>query len=309
VESLEFLWKYGYLLTFGAVFGEQIGLPVPAVPILVSMGALSRSGNFSIANVLLVALGASMTADLIWYNLGWHYGRSVLKLLCRISLEPDSCIRRTEDAFVRRGLWSLLLTKFVPGLNAAAVPLAGMIRSPLPRFLVFDLAGLMLWAGGYTAIGFIFSSQLESLIVYIPRYGHSLAWVFGVVIMVYVAYKLIQRRRFLRTLDTNRITAEELKSKLDANQDVMVLDLRNPLEVTTERFRIPGAFHVLPDTLRVTKDEFPRDKEIVLYCTCPNEATSARVARQLRQMGIRHVRPLKGGLDAWTDRKFPIEML
>jgi membrane protein DedA with SNARE-associated domain/rhodanese-related sulfurtransferase len=309
VETPAFFQQYGYLLTFAAVFGEQIGLPVPAVPILVSMGAFSRSGSFSIVNVLLLALAASMAADLIWYNLGWHYGRSVLKILCRISLEPDSCIRRTEDAFVRRGLWSLLLTKFVPGLNAAAVPLAGMIRSPFRRFLAFDLGGLVLWAGGYTTLGFIFSNQLERLIVYIPRFGHSAAWVFGVVIVAYVAYKLIQRRRFLRTLDTGRITAEELKSKLDAHEEVMVFDLRNPLEVTTERIRIPGAFHILPDTLSITKDEFPRDKEIVLYCTCPHEATSARVAKQLRQMGIRQVRPLQGGLDAWRDRKFPIESL
>src|SRR3954464_2887344 len=166
----EFLVEYGYWLTFGAVFGEQIGLPVPAVPVMISMGALSRSGHFAIERVALIILAASMTADIIWYNLGRYYGRSVLKLVCRISLEPDSCVRRTEDAFVQLGLWSLLFAKFVPGLNAAAVPLAGMVRSPFRRFITFDIAGLALWAGSYTTLGFIFSNQFEHLLEYIPRF-------------------------------------------------------------------------------------------------------------------------------------------
>src|SRR6476660_9498711 len=174
----EFLIEYGYWLTFAAVFGEQIGLPVPAVPVMISMGALSKSGHFAIGRVALIILFASMSADIIWYNLGRYYGRAVLRLVCRISLEPDSCVRRTEDAFVQRGLWSLLFAKFVPGLNAAAVPLAGMIRSPFRRFLVFDLLGLTFWAGSYTALGFVFSDEFERLIVYIPRFGHSVGFVF-----------------------------------------------------------------------------------------------------------------------------------
>jgi membrane protein DedA with SNARE-associated domain len=266
-EILGFLLNYGYWVTFGAVFAEQIGLPIPAVPILVSMGALSRSGDFAIERVLLTAFAASLVADLVWYNLGWHYGKSVLRLLCRISLEPDSCVRRTEDAFVQHGLWSLLFAKFVPGLNAAAVPLAGMIRSPLPRFLAFDSIGLSLWAGGYTTVGFVFSNQVERLILYMARFGNSILFVICALIASYVSYKLVQRRRFLKTLQTSRITPEELKSRLDTNQGVLVFDLRNPLEVTTEQIRIPGAFHVLPDTLEVAENDIPLDKEIVLYCT------------------------------------------
>ena len=139
-DLLQFLLKYGYVVIFGAAFAEQIGLPLPAVPLLVGMGALSRSGAFSFPIVVLTGLIGSLAADLIWFELGWFHGRSVLRLICRISLEPDYCVRRTEDAFERLGLWALLLAKFVPGLNAAAVPLAGMVKTPLFRFLVFDVA-------------------------------------------------------------------------------------------------------------------------------------------------------------------------
>src|SRR5262245_49903273 len=142
-DLLQFLLKYGYIVIFGAAFAEQIGLPLPAVPLMVGMGALSRSGEFSVVVVIFIAVVASLAADLIWYQLGRHHGRAVLQLICRISLEPDYCVRRTEDAFERRGLWILLVAKFLPGFNAAAVPLAGMMKSSLVRFLSFDIAGLI----------------------------------------------------------------------------------------------------------------------------------------------------------------------
>lgn len=265
-ELSAFLVRYGYWVTLGSVFFEQMGLPLPAVPILIGMGALARSGDFSLPGVLLIALTGSLAADLIWYYLGFYYGRSVLGVLCRISLEPDYCIRRTEDAFVRRGIWALPLAKFVPGLNAAAVPLAGMIKIGFLRFLAFDTAGLVLWSGGYATLGYIFRNEVERLMLYLSKLGTSFGVTAGIVVGGYIAYKYIQRRRFLKTLTVERITPEELKAIMDTKHDVFVLDLRNQLDVNLDRFRIPGAFHTLPELLEQEGD-IPRDKEVILYCT------------------------------------------
>src|SRR3989442_15187110 len=210
-ELLAFLVRYGYWVTLGWCFFEQMGLPLPAVPILIGMGALARSGDFSLPGVFVIALTGSLAADLIWYYLGFHYGRSVLGVLWRISLEPDYCIRRTEDAFIRRGIWALPLAKFVPGLNVAAVPLAGMIKTRLGRFLAFDTAGLLLWSGAYATLGYIFSNQVERLISYLAELGTSFGVTAAIAVAVYIGYKFVQRHRFLRTLDVDRITPEELK--------------------------------------------------------------------------------------------------
>jgi len=137
-DLLHFVLKYGYIVVFASAFAEQIGLPFPAVPLLIGMGALSRSGQSSFADVVASATIASLAADLIWYELGRLHGRSVLRLICRISLEPDYCVRRTEDAFERLGLSALLPAKFVPGFKAATVPLAGMMKTPLLRFPIYD---------------------------------------------------------------------------------------------------------------------------------------------------------------------------
>lgn len=264
-ELLGFLSRYGYWLLLGTVFVEQLGLPLPAVPILVGMGALAHAENFSFVAVILLALTAAMAADVIWYRLGRYYGHSVLSLICRISLEPDYCVRRTEDVFVRRGVWTLLFAKFVPGLNAAAVPLAGMIKTPWHRFVIFDGAGIVLWSGAYATLGYIFSNQVERLILFLSRFGNSVLVIAGAVVAPWIVYKSIQRRRFFKSVEMDRITPEELKARLDSNQKIFVLDLRNQLDMSTDRFRIPGAFHVLPEMLG--RADVPAHEEVVLYCT------------------------------------------
>jgi membrane protein DedA with SNARE-associated domain/rhodanese-related sulfurtransferase len=307
-EILNLLVHGGYGLTLGAVFLEQLGLPLPAAPVLMGMGALSRSGRFSLSVVLLISLTGALTADLIWYYLGRRYGRSVLQMMCRISLEPDFCVRRTEDAFVKRGLWTIPFAKFVPGLNAAAVPLAGMTQTGFFRFLAFDAVSLLMWAGVYTSLGYVFSNQLEHLAAYLARFGSSVLILAMLALGAYIGRKYLERRRFLRTLTIDRITPEELRSKLGRDEEVLVLDLRNQLDRKFDRFRIPGAYHVLPELLG-QRGDIPRDRDVVLYCACPNEATSAQVAQQLRRLGFQRVRPLAGGLDAWRGLGFPIESI
>jgi membrane protein DedA with SNARE-associated domain/rhodanese-related sulfurtransferase len=308
-DLLQFVLTHGYLVVFGTAFSEQLGLPLPAVPLLIGMGALSRSGNFSFPFVVATAAIASLSADLIWYQLGRFHGRSVLRLICRISLEPDYCVRRTEDAFERLGLWALLPAKFVPGFNAATVPLAGMMKTPIVRFLALDLIGVMLWSTTYTTLGYVFSQEVERIILFLSTLGTSLVIVIIAALASYIGYKLRQRRRFLETLSIDRITPEELKAKMDAKENVIIFDTRNRLDRNTDPVRIPGAFHVLPEHIDFRRQDIDFNREIVIYCTCPNEATSARVAQQLQRMGLKHVRPLQGGLIVWRELNLPVEHL
>jgi membrane protein DedA with SNARE-associated domain/rhodanese-related sulfurtransferase len=306
---LEFVAHYGYGLVFFSIFIEQMGIPLPGVPILIVMGALARTGEFVVPGVVGSALAGSLSADLIWYQLGRRYGRAVLNLMCRISLEPDYCVRRAEDTFAKRGAWTLLFVKFVPGLNAAAVPLAGMIRISGLRFLAFDITGILLWSGTYVSLGYIFSHQIELVLNRISDIGGSVLAVIAASVAIYVLVKYYQRQRFLNSIRVTRISAEELKAKMDSGQPVILLDLRNTLDRDHDRVRIPGAFHMLPNFVDIGAREIKAKSEIVVYCSCPNEATSAKVAHQLLRTGLSAVYPLEGGLMAWRERGYPVESL
>src|SRR5579862_4744552 len=144
-DTLQFVLQYGYALLFGWVLIEQGGLPIPATPLLLAAGALAGRGHMSFPLVILVTTAGCFGADLFWYSFGKRRGAVVLNLLCRIALEPDSCVRRTETRFSKLGARTLLICKFVPGLNTAAPALAGMVRVPYSRFLLFDLIGAVLW--------------------------------------------------------------------------------------------------------------------------------------------------------------------
>jgi membrane protein DedA with SNARE-associated domain/rhodanese-related sulfurtransferase len=308
-DLVEFVAHYGYVLVFFAIFIEQMGIPLPGVPILIVMGALARTGEFALLGVVGSALAGSLVADVIWYQLGRRYGRAVLNLMCRISLEPDYCVRRAEDTFAKRGVWTLLFVKFIPGLNAAAVPLAGMIRIPGLRFLAFDAAGVLFWSGTYVSAGYIFSRQVELIIQGISNIGGSVLALIAVSAAVYLLIKYFRRRRFLNSIQITRISADELKAKIDSGKPVILLDLRNTLDRDHDRVRIPGAFHMLPNFVDIGAREIKAKSEIVVYCSCPNEATSAKVAHQLLRTGLIAVYPLEGGLMAWRERGYPVESL
>lgn len=308
-DLLHFLLTYGYAVVFAGVFVEQIGFPFPAATLLIGMGALSHTGNFFVGIVLATAMAAALLADHIWYWLGVSHGRWVLRLLCRISLEPDSCVRHTEDIFERFGLWALFPAKFVPSFNAATVPLAGMMKTPFLRFLAVDIPAVTLWACTYLALGYVFSEQIEGIIGYASALGTSFFLLVATAIVTYVLYKVVQQRRFVRKLAVSRIAPEELKAKMDAGDNIVIFDLRNRLDRNTDPVRIPGAFHVLPEYIEFHPEDIPSDREIVLYCTCPNEATSASVTLKLQRIGLKLARPLEGGLDAWRERNFPVERL
>ncbi|MDQ6707967.1 MAG: VTT domain-containing protein [Acidobacteriota bacterium] len=265
VITLAFLIRHGYSVIFLWILAEQGALPLPSIPLLLAAGALIRADRLSGALVLCCAVGGCMLADNVWFQLGRHRGASVLRFLCRIALEPDSCVRKTENVFVRYGSRTLLLAKFVPGLNAAAAPLAGISGMSLPRFLVFDVLGALAWSFSYVGLGFVFSNQLETVAAYAVRMGSGLLLLAGALLGVWIAWKYSQRRRFIRKLAIARITPQELKNKLDAGEDVMIVDLRSAL--AGEDDSIPGALRISSEELTGRHQEIPRDRDIVLYCS------------------------------------------
>lgn len=267
-EAVQVLAQYGYVMLFGFVLAEQVGLPVPAVPALLGVGALAGAGRMSLVTAFAVVLLASLPPDLVWYELGRRRGGRVLGLLCRISLEPDSCVRRTEGLFTRSGRKALLIAKFFPGLSTIAPPLAGMVGVGRGTFLALDSAGALAWSGTWMGLGYLFSDALELVAGWAARLGHYVFLVAGAALVSYVAVKFVQRRRFLRSLRIARITPDELKRRLDAGDgDVVVIDTRSALDVSAAPYAIRGAIWIDADEIDRRHGELPRDREIVLYCT------------------------------------------
>ena len=264
---LSFVLHHPYLVLFGAVLAEQLGLPVPAMPFLLGAGALVGMQKLDPVRALAWAVLASLLADLLWYEAGRRRGGQILKLLCRISLEPDSCVRRTENVFARQGARTLLFAKFLPGLNTVAPPMAGMIGMPLLRFLFWDALGAFLWSGGYVLLGVAFSDQIDAVAERAAAFGGRL--VFGLITLfaLWLLYKYAQRQRFIRDLRVARITPEELKRLMDAGEEVVVVDLRGSLEYEREPQTLPGALRFTADELQERHHEIPRDRDVVLYCT------------------------------------------
>jgi membrane protein DedA with SNARE-associated domain/rhodanese-related sulfurtransferase len=304
---LQFLIRYGYALLFGWVFAEQMGLPIPSIPVLLAAGALVGNHKLLAAPAIVFPVVAAMIADVAWYELGRHKGIRILQFLCKISLEPDSCVRRTENVFARSGAKSLLVSKFIPGLNTAAQPLAGIFRMKFGRFLLFDSLGAFIYIGTFVGLGYAFSDQLERVAGAAARLGVSIVLLLLGSLAAWLAWKYYRRRRFIRQLRVDRITASELKSKLDAGEEVVIVDLRGSLDFEAEPAMIPGAVHLDAADLEEVSAELAKAAEVVLYCNCPNEVSSARMALLLRRKGVMKIRPLQNGLNGWRDLGYPVE--
>lgn len=300
---IQLLALYCVLIVFIAVLTDQLGIPIPAVPVLVVAGSLAVNGKANPAALLAAAVAATMIADFMWYLIGRRYGIRVLKTLCRISLEPDSCVSQTQDRFERWGVNSLLVAKFIPGLATIAPPLAGAMHVSWRRFTGLSLLGSALWAGVWLGIGMVFNGPIEQL----ERLGSIAAAGLGIALLLYIAYKWRERRRFLAELRMARISVDELYALLTAQLDPLILDVRSHTARGLEPRWIPGAVHSPVDEIELRLKEFSRDREIIVYCTCPNEASAALVAKRLMSHGFNRVRPLYGGLDAWIEAGYPVD--
>lgn len=266
-DALQFVTRHGYAVLFVWTLAEQIGLAIPSLPIMLAAGALAGKGEFNLALAVIAASVAALIADNLWYQLGRTRGKRILRTLCRISIEPDSCVRRTEDFFARYGASSLLFAKFVPGLGTVAVPLAGASRMKLWRFLALDALGALIWSGAFIGFGDAFSNQLERLAVYGISLGAALGALLVVAAGAWLGWKLYRRRGFLRQIESSRVTPEEVKERMDKGEEVFIVDLRHQLDFETSPAVIPGAVHVDPAELGKDALRIPREREIVLYCT------------------------------------------
>ncbi len=307
-EMLQFVVRHGYMLVFAWVFVEQAGLPVPSAPLLLAAGALSGMHQMNLGVAVAVAVIGAVASDSMWYEIGRQKGVRVLQLICRISLEPDSCVRRTQVSFARNGPRVLLGAKFIPGLNAMAAPLAGIIKMGWRRFLLFDMIGTLAWVGVFTITGYAFSGELERVAARAAYLGESSLVLLLAAFVGYILWKFYNRQKFLRKLKIARITPEELKEKIDAGEDILVVDLRHSLDFDANPETIAGALHIDAAELEEAYDVIPRDREIVLFCACPNEATAARLALLLRSKGITRIRPLSEGYEGWRKRGFPMSL-
>lgn len=280
---------------------QQLGAPIPATPLLLLAGAHAAADPIYGVYTLALAMVASTAGSLPWFWAGRRYGYRVLKLMCRISLSPDGCVRQTETVFERYGAAALLIAKFVPGLARVAPPLAGTFRFSTASFLLYYGAGNALWAGAGLILGLAFHTEIDWLMDRLAAFGgHALAVVLGVVAL-YVAYRWLVRRQFLKSLRASRIGVAELQEMIGRGEAPIVLDVRSRTHRKLDSRMIPGARPVDLDDLEGPLAQIPSGRNVVVYCACPNDATAVKVAMLLRRRGIRDVRPLAGGFDAWIN--------
>lgn len=302
--------QYGVLTVFANVLLDQMGLPIPAIPTLIVAGALAADGKLYAPAVFAASVLACLIADLGWYVAGGYYGNRIMKTLCRISLTPDSCVSTAESRFERWGLNTLLVAKFVPGLDLIAPPLAGASRVGWISFVIYDGIGSALWVAAVLGGGMLLRPQIETILAKLQSIGAAAAIIVIVLLLTYVAYKWWERRRFYRTLRMARISVDELYRMMDKGiPPPVVVDVRSRGALKRDPKRIPGAVVMPLDAPESEVISLPRDRDIVLYCTCPNEASAARVAKVLMDNGFDKVRPLLGGLDAWVAAGHSVELL
>ncbi len=305
----DLLVQHGVAVLFAWAFAVQAGVPAPAVPMLVGAGALSGSGQMDLAVAVAAATAAAVGADVLWYSLGRTHGTRVLGILCRFSLDPDSLIRHAKERFTAHRVRYLIVAKFLPGVNPLAAGLAGIIPIRPDRFLLYATAGSLLWAGTWITLGYLCADVIALIATGAAPLGRPLLIVIAAALIAYIVLKFARRRRFLRHLRRARITAFDLRQRLDAGDHLVVADLRTALDIETAPYRIPGARWIPPDSLDQPRQVIPNASGVVFYCAEPREATSARMALLLDAHGYKQVHALSGGLDAWRRAGFPVERL
>jgi membrane protein DedA with SNARE-associated domain/rhodanese-related sulfurtransferase len=309
--ALVFFVHYAYLIIFLWVLVEQIGIPIPSIPLLLTAGTLTATHRISHVYVVLAVLAACMASDSMWFLLGRRYGNSVLKLLCRLSFEATTCVSKTEGYFAKRGPVTLLFAKFVPGLSTVAPPIAGQTGMPYAQFLLWDLAGSLIWAECYILAGRFFGDVAKKSAPFFQWLGHFAFAIFVLMVLGFIAYRIFKQRKFLQQVRELRLEPAELKQMLDSAEasgatPPFIVDLRHPLDYLPDPRVLPGALRIGPNELRQHSEIIPRDRDVILYCTCPSEETSAKLALQLHKMGVYRVRPLRGGFDGWKEAGYPL---
>ena len=302
--------QYGLWLVFANVLALQCGLPVPAYPTLIVVGAMTGRGDITVAQVIAVSTAASLIADFAWYVAGARHGRRVLRLMCRLSLSPDSCVRQTENIYERWGAPSLVVAKFVPGFAAVATSMAGLVRTPVWSFALFDTIGALLWSSVAVALGWLFRDAVNDVLAVLAQGGRWGLLALIVALVLFIAVKAFQRYRLIRFLRMSRVSVDELNDLLTKKASPLIVDVRSLS--SQKRGRIPGAVwidsHAFDESLRACGLNDRTGQDVIVYCDCPNEASAAAVAKKLMRVGFKRVRPLGGGIDAWIAKGYGVEV-
>jgi membrane protein DedA with SNARE-associated domain/rhodanese-related sulfurtransferase len=299
---LHIIEAYGLWVVFFCVLLDQGGLPVPAYPPMIVTSALAFDAHESVIPILIVATLASLIADFLWFQGGRRFGATLLRLMCKLSLSPDSCVGQTRRIYSRWGAPSLIAAKFIPGFAALATTLAGQSGTSARRFFLFDGIGAALWASGALALGVIFHSAVNEVLLELEELGRYALVVLIGVVAAFAASKWWKRRQFLQVNRMERISIDELKSMIDGGSKPAILDVRTPEQ--REHYGWITGDQAVHD---VTDLPISMDVEVVVYCDCPNEASAAVFAKKLKAKGFVHVRPLAGGLEAWRAKGYPID--
>jgi membrane protein DedA with SNARE-associated domain/rhodanese-related sulfurtransferase len=296
------LHSYGNWVVFLNVLVEQAGLPIPSYPTLLASGAVS-SGLAGWISAWLLATLACWAADSAWYWAGGRFGDSLLRMICKVSLSRDSCIRQTQGRFLRAGVFALLVSKFLPGAGALTNVMNGYAGTAYRRFVVFELLGALIWAGSGLLLGALFSDVVGRVVGLLGRYGRWGLLLLAILLAVYVAVRALRRWLLVRSLRVvPRLSIGELLQWQAAGRAPVVIDVRPGTADSMPR--IPGA--IVADMLAPASDlGLQDDSLIVVYCACPNEISAAKLAARLRAEGYGDTWALLGGYEAWEREARP----
>ncbi|BET12477.1 DedA family protein/thiosulfate sulfurtransferase GlpE [Pandoraea sputorum] len=298
--------RFGLWLVFLNIFGQALGLPLPAYPTLIVTASTSL---FPPLSIVALAVFAALLGDALWFLAGRRYGHHILRLMCRLSISPDTCVSRTEGAIGRHGVRVLMFARFVPGLSALSVPMAGALGVSWRKFLMYDAIGAVLWSGLAVALGVGFASHIVAVLDAFDTLGRGVLWLVVLIFALYLLNRWLNRYRLLRSLRMARIGVQTLESWMKDDITPVVIDVRSAARRAVDPFTIPGAMAIEPDEIVAKLKDIPRDRRIVVFCACPNEVTAAKLAQELRRQGFSEVRPLLGGLDAWRDAGYTVEKI
>jgi membrane protein DedA with SNARE-associated domain len=263
---LKLLIAHGYSILFAMALAERLGLPLLLTPVLLAVGVLAGTGSMSVTSAILVATVACILGDTVWFEIARSKGTVVMRWLCKLSLEPDSCVRKSQLQFDRRARWFILTSKFIPGISHIAPAAAGATNYPRGDFFLLNAAGSALWIIATVFAAYVSTKKLDvggAVIDFVP----VILLLFFLLIVVNVVLKWYRRQQFIKEVAASRIEPQELHEQMQAGGEPYVVDLRHPLDFLTDPRTVPGAVRITPDDLELHSEGIPRDRDIILYCT------------------------------------------
>ena len=300
-DLIPLLIAHGVLIVFLITLAARVGAPVPAAPLLVVAGGVATAGQMSLLLCLAVSVLANVLGDAVWYQAGRWRGHRVMKLLCKISLSPDTCVRQSEGILSRWGGSSLIAAKFLPGISVVAAPMAGALGMSWRRFISYDIGASLIWSVVFLAVGVVFAGQIVVVLDFMTEFGTIAGVAIAIALATMIIYRWLRRRWMLSDRYAPRIAVHELRELIRRGEAPIVIDVRSSVAMLQDARRVPGAMVATLAQLPTTAQELPRDREIVLYCNCPNEVSALRGVRILADLGHHRARALHGGLDAWIE--------